>query len=403
MCKWFLCLGASLLSLLVGCQPGGGGNASVSPKELRDVPAARLSFSVETDLAEELLPPEAKEADAPKKNGAIERDFETRRPDEELLRTVVSPDGQRALAVYATRETEGGDFRMDLYSAEGVFVRNILPANMTATFADTVAWAPDGQKFAFVALRNPAAEATPDPGLETTAPPENPDPGALPVPTVAPVIAPAPVFSTEQVYVADRDGMSLRPLTTRDGLIYFELAWAPDSQHVAALACREQEWGARRRKNELPAGRPRLVSLDGQERLLDDRLTDARPAWSPDSSKVAAAFDKTLAIYDAAGAEPTGANLPLDEPLWSASLDYDARHVKGAANTAAAQAPGGAPPPMGSVHVNSFVPVSRLVWSEPETLYVQTAYIRLYENAPVVNYVRWHVVHLYRPATKVGG
>ena len=44
--------------------------------------------------------------------------------------------------------------------------------------------------------------------------------------------------STEQIYVADRDGNEIRPLTTRDGLIYFEVAWSPDSRAIAALACK---------------------------------------------------------------------------------------------------------------------------------------------------------------------
>ena len=109
-----------------------------------------------------------------------------------------------------------------------------------------------------------------------------------------------PLFNTEQIYICNRDGFDLRPLTTREGLIYFYVAWAPDNHALVALACREAEWNARERELKLPAGRPRLVSLDGGERLLDDALAEAQPVWSPDSSKVATAFDTDAAIHDAA-------------------------------------------------------------------------------------------------------
>ncbi|HEX7177984.1 MAG TPA: hypothetical protein VF240_22180 [Pyrinomonadaceae bacterium] len=424
----FVCaLSASLVA--AACQQAGDA-VSVRPKTLRDVPAVRLAFRFEADVAAENLPEQLKGDGAPEKNEAVARDFETRRPEEELLRTVTSPDGQRALALYATSETTGLDFRMDLYSSEGVFLRNIMPPNMVGSFYEEVAWSSDGQHFAFLGFRNPTPAATPDPGRETTAPPSVAVPDASPgdpaaeappvaVPTVAPIIAPVAAFGTEQVYLSDRDGLNIRPLTTRDGLIYFELAWSPDAQLLAALACTEAEWNARKGKGEAPGGRPRLIALDAQERLLDDRLADAAPVWSPDASKVATAFDKTVAVYDAAGGEPTGANLPLQEALWASSVEFDAKMFKkggAAANTDAGQqgpegggssssdsAAGGAVPPVGSVVLNSFNPVVRVAWTEPELLFVQTAYMRYFPNEPVptVRYERWHVVKLYPQATLV--
>ncbi len=406
----------ALVCIAVACESARDG-LSVRPKTMRDVPAERLAFRFEADVAEENLPEYLRNATATAdKLEAIQRDFEARRPTEELLRTVLSPDGQRALALYGTSETEGLDFRMDLYSADGVFLRNLMPREMIGVFRDTVAWSPDGQSFAFIAVRNPAvASATPDPGLETTAPPVDPtaqtgatpvDPLApTPMPTVAPVFAPIQTFSTEQIYVSDRDGASMRPLTMRDGLIYFELSWSPEARAVAALACREDEWNARKDKGEMPGGRPRIITLDGQERLLDDRLADAPPAWSPDASKVATAFDKTIAIYDVGGAQPTGANISLEEPLWKSSLEYDAKIFKKDANSNAADGQttggGGQAPPVGSVVLNSFNPVVRLAWTEPEILFVQTAFVHFYSNEPVptVRYVRWHGVRLSPQAT----
>jgi hypothetical protein len=35
------------------------------------------------------------------------------------------------------------------------------------------------------------------------------------------------------------------------------------------LACKESEWDAREHENKTPRGRPRIVTLDGAERLLD--------------------------------------------------------------------------------------------------------------------------------------
>src|SRR5207248_3251011 len=90
-----------------------------------------------------------------------------------------------------------------------------------------------------------------------------------------PAFAPVATFATEQIYICNRDGYDLRPLTTRDGLIYFALSWAPDGHALTALACKESEWNAREKEFKAPEGRPRVISLDGQERLLDDQMAEA--------------------------------------------------------------------------------------------------------------------------------
>src|SRR5439155_12024692 len=101
------------------------------------------------------------------------------------------------------------------------------------------------------------AEASPPPSPEprplmpgdSTMTPLPASPGVpAPTPTVAPLFAPLAVFNTEQVYLCNRDGFDLKPLTTRDGLIYFALAWAPDTHALVALACKESEWQARERE-----------------------------------------------------------------------------------------------------------------------------------------------------------
>jgi hypothetical protein len=409
----------ALCWLLVGACREAGDALRVSPRSLRDVPAERLAFRVEPDVKEESLPERLKANETEEPLASIKADFEGRRGNTEaLIRTVLDPAGQRALAIYGTNETVT-DFRIDLYSVEGQFIRNILPQDLTGVFPSEVAWSPDGQSIAFVGIRNPTLTASPTPPPDTAPPdtgPALPTDAGAPTPTApAPLIQSVPTFKTEQVYVGDRDGFKLRPLTTREGLIYFQLAWSPDNQALAALACKEDEWAAKRAEGRSAAGRPRIITLDGQERLLDDRVTDVAPSWSPDAAKVATAFDFDIAIYDAGGGAPTGAAMPLRAPLEAASVEYDARLFKktdGAVNgaagktNAAQKAQGGAsdPPTTGEPRVlNSFNPIVRVEWVEQDTLFAQTAFVRFYrdEPIPVTTYPRWHLVKIYTQATVV--
>src|ERR1700752_2453539 len=68
----------------------------VRPRQLRDVPAQKLAFALAADVD---APPNAN-AEESKTIQAIQQDFDERRKDEGLvlLRTVASPDGQRAVA-----------------------------------------------------------------------------------------------------------------------------------------------------------------------------------------------------------------------------------------------------------------------------------------------------------------
>ena len=369
---------------------------SVVPKSLRDVPAERLAFRFEPDAAEESLPERLRREEDEEPLAAIRTAFETQRPTDALIRTVPDPTGQRALALYGTNATDR-DFRIDLYNTAGLFIRNVLPPDLTGVFPDEVAWSPDGERFVFSGVRTPSAQAGPTPAAEEApAPPEltpsDPAAGeAAPTPTAAPIIPSTQTFRTEQVYVGNRDGFDLRPLTTREGLIYFRLSWAPDGQQVAALACKEDVWEAHRREGFPHAGRPRLVALDGRERLLDDRLTPVEPAWSPDGSKVATAFEYDLAVYDASGGAPTGAGLPLREPLRASSAEYDARVFKKGEPPPAQS--GAAAPPSEAVLI-SMNPFDRLEWVAPETIYARTAFVHIYHDEPVFKYPRWHVLHV---------
>ncbi|MEO8434299.1 MAG: hypothetical protein ABI596_05350 [Pyrinomonadaceae bacterium] len=375
-----------LLQIVAGCSTDPEGQR-VRPRQLRDVPAFRLAYHFDADVKE----PKEDNDDGSVKLEPIQQDFNTRRKEEALLGTVASPDGKRALALYGTADEDNETFRIDLYSSDGNFIRNLTPPDLAASFPEAVAWSSDSNLITFIGRKTLRPQPSPTPPEEVPAlavPDASPQPSA----SVAPAFAALALFNTEQIYLCNRDGFDLHPLTTREGLIYFYVAWAPDNHALVALACREAEWDAREREFKLPAGRPRLISLDGSERLLDDALAEAPPVWCPDSSKVATAFDTDVGIYDATGKPPTQARIPLRDALINASIQYEEKKAgnKKPDNDKSGRVPA------------SFNPIVRLEWSSPDRLYLQTAYVRMFPNDPVTNFPRWHVVVLSPQAAVLG-
>ena len=361
------------------------------PASWREVPAAKLAFKFQPDTNP---PASAIPPDNPTSLPAIQNDFTANRNEQLLARTISSPDGQRALAVYATAEEQNNEYRLDMYSSDGKFLRNVTPPSLAVIFPERVAWADDGQRIAFIGRKSSSkaagndADAAPTPASVEGEPAAiAPEPGMTPIgaaPSNGPVFAPVPTFNTEQIYTADRDGFNLKSLTNREGLIYFYLDWAPDGHALAALACRESEWNTREAAGRIPQGRPRLLSPDGQETPLSDTLAEAPPVWSPDSSKVAVGFDTEVEIYDAATAAPTRARLSVREPLWQSSVAFDQKTF--------AQQPNNGPAVASNAPPASYQPIVRLVWPDPATLYTQTAFVRVYANGPVNNFPRWHLM-----------
>lgn len=381
-----LCL--SMLALLSGCRSESDAQR-VRPRQLRDVPAQKLAFTFAADLD----PPQNVTADEPKQVQAIQQDFDERRKDEALvlLRTMLSPDGQRALALYSKQDEPSTTFHLDLYAASGSFIRNVTPPELAVVFQDSVVWSTDSSQIAFVA-RKAAAQPTPSPTpLEPYEPPDVALALETPIPsptTAMPAFAPLATFSTEQVYVADRDGYNLRPLTTRDGLIYFALSWAPDGHALAALACKEAEWEERERAFKTPAGRPRTITTEGTERLLDDELAQAPPVWSPDSSKVATAYGVDVGIYDDAGKAPTQARIVLRDRLLSSSVAFDMSKSSDQSKPSA-----GSSPAMTGGDPVSFNPIVRLEWPMPEKMFLETAYVSIRSDL-IKTFSRWHALTL---------
>lgn len=381
-------IGIALLLFTVACRSNSD-SPGVRPRQLRDVPARRLAFTFQADIN---LPP-GLGAEEVTTLAAIHQAFDTHRPNDALLRTVPSPDGQRALALYGAADEPTQTFRIDLYSADGTFLRNVTPPDLAVVFQDSVSWSTDSSFIAFVGRKRVQPQASPTPvgQFEPTMPSASPVPSA----TAGPAFAPLAVFNTEQVYLCNRDGYDLKPLTTRDGLIYFALSWAPDAHALVALACKESEWDAREKEFKTPAGRPRLISLDGSERLLDDALAEAPPVWSPDSSKVATAFGVDIGIYDSANKSPTQARIALRERLLSASVSFDEKsggrkNTEDQSNKAGVTQPTGSPADTQPV---SFNPIVRLEWYTPEKLYIETAYVSV-RSELIKTFARWHLLIL---------
>lgn len=360
----------------------------VRPRVLRDVPSQNLAYRLTPDSPP---PADIDAVDSLEKLEVIANEFATRRTDEALLRTVQSPDGKRVLAVYGTADEPGSTFRIDLYNSEGQFLRNLIPPDISCVFPETVSWSPDGNFINFIAHKRVMASPTPTPQPDVLPDPEL---SPLPAPSIPPAFAPVASYSTEQIYICNRDGYDLKPLTAREGLIYFYFDWAPDGHALVALACKEDEWNERERQFKAPAGRPRLIMLDGSERLLDDNLTDALPVWSPDASKVATAFDTDVAIYDAASNTPTQARVRLNDQLIAASVAYEQAMAANKASASPSASPSPSPAPTTATVPASFNPIVRLEWTSPELLYFQTAFVRLMPNEVIKTFSRWHLLNL---------
>jgi hypothetical protein len=435
-------------SLLVfcGCQKNVFESPTVAPSTLRDVPALRLNFRYEADVP---APSEAtKNAPAEERNAAVQADFDQNRAQELLDKTVVSPDKNRVLAVYHLPGDVQAEFRLDMYAADGKFLRRVTPDTMAVHFPDTIVWSPDSTTVAFVAMTRAGA-----PG--SVAPPNQPDANVTanaqtntqtnsqtssavntdtnsanansdvnanvtpPVSTAPTPVAPTGVltFRTEQIYTCSSDGDGIKPVTQNEGLIYFYYVWSPDSSMLASLAATYREWqflqlqADQKGEQFAPLGRPRLVEKNGRERRLDDALTLVQPVWSPDSAKVAVAFDRQIRIYDAIGNNTTQAAVPLRNQLLLSSQAYDqelqrkeAAGGDGNAQTNLNGAPNQPTTLPDEASLVSFNPIIDLRWTTEEMLYFQTGYIKQMKNETdsARSYLRWHRLILSPQAVSLG-
>lgn len=430
---------ALVLSLVVvsGCQRNGPQGNNIAPSSLREVPAVRLNYRYEADVPG----PELSKATSQERNAAVQADFDQNRPQELLDGTIASPDKKRLLAIYHVVTDLQSEYRLDMYTADGKLLRKVTPDSMAVHFPDTLVWSPDSSTVAFVAMvraAQPNGTGSPPVGTSgntntnstvpansntdsdvnassdaNTIPPEesNTDTGNAAVATEPTPAAPTRIltFRTEQIYICNSDGDGIKAVTEKEGLIYFYYIWSPDSTMLAALAATTREWQYLQyqadSKGELfvPQGRLRLVEKNGRERRLDDALTNVKPVWSPDSAKVADAFDTQIRIYDAAGNNPTQAAIPLRNHLLLSSQVFDreqqlklqAANANVDANAPVSTASNSNQPlttlPDASTLV-SFNPIVDLEWTADDILYSQTAFVKRMKNEAdsVTSFARWH-------------
>lgn len=427
--RYLLFLVMIALGLLGAACGSSGGSNNVTGQPTGAVPSVRLTYRYEGDVPAPEIP--AKPG-SEERNAAVQADFDQRRPGEVLDDTFTSPNKKSIAAVYHRTDDLQSEFRIDIYSADGTLLKKVTSDLMAVHFPDTISWSPDSANLAFVAMLRVASGTTPTPvdGPDTTS--TEPSPAAATDTPAADAAAnsnananmdanaegqaaspaaPTPeaptgimTFRTEQLYVCGSDGSATRPITQNEGFIYFYYVWSPDSTMLAALAAHSREWAELNRRADaaaavfVPMGRPRIVELTGRERRLDDALTAVQPVWSPDSTKVAEAFDTQIRIYDALGTNPTQAAVPLRNDLLLSSQAYDkaqASSLNADANNEAANtaAPSTLPDPATLV---SFNPIVTLAWTAPELLYFETAFVRKMKNESdsVNSFARWHRIVL---------
>lgn len=415
------------------CQKNEADRGSIAPSSLSEVPAVRLNYRYEPDVPGPEMPTTASQ----ERNAQVQADFDQNRPQELLDSTIPSPDKKRMLAVYHAVTDQQAEYRLDMYTADGKLLRKITPDSMAVHFPDSIVWAPDSSTVAFVAMVRAAAapdgtalpggiesnansaatvqtNSNVDPGLNSnTLPPEEANTDTA---NTAPPAAPTPAaptgiltYRTEQIYICNADGDGIKAITEKEGLIYFYYVWSPDSTMLAALAATTREWQYLQYQADLkgevfvPQGRPRLLEKNGRERRLDDALTLVKPVWSPDSAKVADAFDTQVRIYDAAGNNPTQAAIPLRNHLLLSSQAFDreqqlklSANTNADANTAANTLPSSNHPPTTTLpepsSLVSFNPIIDLEWTADDILYFQTAFVRRMKNESdsVTSFSRWH-------------
>lgn len=444
---------ALILIGLAACQRNETDSPTVTPSSLGGVPSVRLNFRFENDVPAPTVT--GQNAPAEEKNNAVQADFDQNRSGETLERTIPSPDKKRLLAVYRKTGDIADSYRLDMYSSDGKLLRKITPNGLAIFYPDTIIWSPDSNNAAFVGMIRlgqiaptplPDAPTPPDLGeananVDTNA--ANVDINAANIDTNANTNTATPTveqpkqvltFRTEQIYICNADGGDLKPLTQNEGFIYFYFIWSPDGSALISLATTWKEWqfmkyqADQRGEVFVPMGRPRLVEKTGRIRLLDDNLTAVQPVWSPDSAKVALAFDKEIRIYDAIGDAPTQAAIPLRNQLLISSKNYDEElkrkeatntninantkantNAKANANTntnanvnvAALPQDVNTLPDEGTVI--SFLPIVQLEWTEEKILYLQTGFVRDYKDSTQNTRanLRWHRLLLSPQAVKL--
>jgi len=416
-----------------GCRGDMFKQQNAAPPAFSAVPAVRLNYRYEADVPAPALDPNKVAGE--ERDAAVQADFDGSRPQELLDKTIASPDKKRVAAVYHRVTDYSSEYRLDMYSADGKLLKKLTSDTMAVHFPDTIVWSPDSQALAFVAMirvnapdlgLTPPVENTVNDTPANTAPADNTNTteansniDAAPAAAAQTPAAPTGIltYRTEQIYTCTADGEGVKAITQNEGLIYFYYAWSPDSTMLVSLATTAREWKylevMAESKGEMmvPQGRPRIVEKNGRERRLDDNMTAVKPVWSPDSSKVAVAFDTQIRVYDATGTNPTQAAIPLKNQLLISSQAYDLNQQRlsqgGDANIDANTQPTPDQPlstlPDEKLLV-SYNPIVEIAWTADDLLYLQTAYLKRMKNEAdsVRSFSRWHRLVLSAQVSATG-
>ncbi|MBK8147681.1 MAG: hypothetical protein IPK58_05565 [Acidobacteria bacterium] len=397
------------------CQSNVFKSPAIAPATLREVPSVKLGFRYEGDVPQPATA--SQNAVTEELNPAVRADFDGNRSADLLAKTIISPDNKRTLVAYSRAGDLPDTFRLDMYGADGKFLRRVSPDSMADDFLDSIVWSPDSTSVAFVAITRSGGSSLSTmpmssnsnstvPALDSnsnTALPVEPTAEATPAPAPPPNVL---TFRTEQIYICTAEGTDVKPITQTENLIYYYFVWSPDSSMLAALATRLDEWrylmavANQAGEKFVPVGRPRIIEKNGRERTLDDSPTKVHPVWSPDSGKVAVAFDKPaqIRVYDAIGNAPTQAAIPLRNPLLISSQAYDRAKDNQAeqnSNVAPVVDPNAAQDVTtlpNEKDLVSFQPIIGLDWSADSNLYFQTGFVREYLNSSEDRFssLRWH-------------
>jgi dipeptidyl aminopeptidase/acylaminoacyl peptidase len=416
MKKYFSALIAFVSFLLIGCGPTVEVEPpTVAPVSLKDVPSLRLNYKYEGDVPS----PFGKDlVDAVENDAFVLADFTGKRLEDTLIRTIKSPDKQRTIAVYRKGDDIPGSFRIDLYDADGKMLRKISPEQMSVSFPEAIRWSPDSQSFVFLGVlreMNPSLSVFPkevggvQPAKKADSLEENdgdpsPSRAASPTPMTDPAIL---TLRTEQIYLADSTGTEIRPLTQKEGLIYYHMEWSPDGTALVAMAASFQEWRFIQQRADInkeafvPQGRPRIIEKNGRERILDDNLSASLPVWSPDSAKIAMAYDRRIHLYDFIGDNPTQGAVPLRNELLISSEAFDRAERAGqeAASTTVEKSSQVTTLPDEKTLI-SYQPIVVLAWTATDTIYFKTGLVKdLVNGERVRGSERWHRLILTPQAT----
>ncbi len=391
-----------VLTLGSACSRNTKAPATVVLASLKDVPVSRLNYRYEADVPTPDVNGVSKGQG--ELNVAVADDFAANRKNEALTNTIVSPDAQRIVAVYRREDDVDGAFRIDMYSADGKFLRQITSENLSVSFPEKISWAPDGSIVAFAGAtrKTQAASGAPSTSGSGSA---GADVEPAPTPRISGTGEPQDVltFETEQIYTCSAEGKELRLITQSEGKIYFHFTWSPDSLSLAALAATLREWKFMQYQSDmkgevfLPKGRPRIVERNGRERLLDDNLTSILPSWSPDSRKLAVAYDSEVRLFDSSMDIATQSAVPLRNQLLISSYEFDqAKKESDSGTNSGIQS---SPTPLTTLpdekDLISFQPIIEIGWQTETTIYFQTGFVKESKTGGATrSSMRWHRIIL---------